>query len=270
MNKPDTKTFAPHVTDMFHAFREYIQNKPEHKPEKWLEQEILPLMLQLVPGMAVVLDVHENAYVYVSAYAEEVTGYTREELLEGGIQQALELFPPMHRQIITGEISPLISRHFEQSAANGDYQSARASYQSQLMHRNGTIRWYLHTLRIIKLDAQQRPHVILKMLTDIQEVKTDPYLHVSISRKNKEGKTEILFAEKYLPAAAFDLLSERETEVLHLICRGFTNARIAEQLFISIHTVQTHRKNILRKTCCKGTAELAAFALTGKTAGRLA
>jgi DNA-binding NarL/FixJ family response regulator len=43
------------------------------------------------------------------------------------------------------------------------------------------------------------------------------------------------------------LLSERETEIVNLIATGMANKAIAEQLFLSIHTVSTHRKNIIKK-----------------------
>lgn len=43
-------------------------------------------------------------------------------------------------------------------------------------------------------------------------------------------------------------LSEREKEIVTLMIRGFTNKEIAEKLFISESTVETHRKNIYRKT----------------------
>jgi len=44
------------------------------------------------------------------------------------------------------------------------------------------------------------------------------------------------------------LLTDREREILKLISREFTNRTIAEELFISERTVETHRKNIFRKT----------------------
>jgi DNA-binding CsgD family transcriptional regulator len=43
-------------------------------------------------------------------------------------------------------------------------------------------------------------------------------------------------------------LSRREEEVLALIIQEHTSAEIAEKLHVSIRTVETHRKNILRKT----------------------
>ncbi len=58
-----------------------------------------------------------------------------------------------------------------------------------------------------------------------------------------------------------EALSERETEVLPLICEGFSNHEIAERLFISKRTVDKHRANILAKTGCKNTASLVVYAV---------
>lgn len=45
----------------------------------------------------------------------------------------------------------------------------------------------------------------------------------------------------------YDSLSSREREVLHLAAHGYTNAEIAERLYISRRTVETHRANAMRK-----------------------
>ncbi|WP_379091527.1 response regulator [Pedobacter sp. UC225_65] len=52
------------------------------------------------------------------------------------------------------------------------------------------------------------------------------------------------------------LITRREKEVLLLIAEGLTNAAIAEKLFISIPTVNTHRKSLLEKFDVKNTAML--------------
>ncbi|WBO85206.1 response regulator transcription factor [Hymenobacter yonginensis] len=56
-------------------------------------------------------------------------------------------------------------------------------------------------------------------------------------------------------------LTSREKEVLQLVAREFSNAHIAEQLFISERTVETHRRNILAKTNCKSVVGLIQYAL---------
>lgn len=56
-------------------------------------------------------------------------------------------------------------------------------------------------------------------------------------------------------------LTRREKEVLKLIAEGLTNTQIAEQLFISVDTVESHRKNLHTKLNVKNTATLIRFAV---------
>jgi DNA-binding NarL/FixJ family response regulator len=56
--------------------------------------------------------------------------------------------------------------------------------------------------------------------------------------------------------SSLPLITRREKEVLVLIAEGMTNGEIAEKLFISISTVDTHRKNLLAKFQTKNTASL--------------
>ncbi len=56
-------------------------------------------------------------------------------------------------------------------------------------------------------------------------------------------------------------LSNRETDVLVALVKGMTNKEISDKLFISIHTVITHRKNIIRKTGIKSVSGLTVYAL---------
>jgi DNA-binding NarL/FixJ family response regulator len=56
-------------------------------------------------------------------------------------------------------------------------------------------------------------------------------------------------------------LSTREIEVMILIAEGSTNAQIAEKLFLSSHTVGTHRKNIMRKLGVNNTAGIVMYAV---------
>lgn len=56
-------------------------------------------------------------------------------------------------------------------------------------------------------------------------------------------------------------LSEREIEIVKLICEGLSNQEIADKLFISKRTVDKHRSNILEKTACKNTASLVMYSI---------
>ena len=56
-------------------------------------------------------------------------------------------------------------------------------------------------------------------------------------------------------------LSNREIDVLVALVKGMTNKEISDKLFISVHTVITHRKNIVRKTGIKSVSGLTVYAL---------
>lgn len=57
------------------------------------------------------------------------------------------------------------------------------------------------------------------------------------------------------------LITKRECEIITLIAEGFTNAQIADKLFLSSHTINTHRKNIMAKLGVKNTAGIVMYAV---------
>lgn len=61
-----------------------------------------------------------------------------------------------------------------------------------------------------------------------------------------------------------DALSQREKEIIGCVVRGMTNKEIAEKLFISVHTVITHRRNITRKLQIHSAAGLTIYAIVNK------
>lgn len=98
-----------------------------------------------------------------------------------------------------------------------------------------------------------------EVLTAIRSVsKGDSYFSREVSA--------VLIEQLHKPASlrkrSADIpISPREIEVLKLIAQEFSNAEIAEKLFISIRTVDTHRRNLLEKLGAKNTAGLVRFAI---------
>jgi len=64
--------------------------------------------------------------------------------------------------------------------------------------------------------------------------------------------------------AKYDKLTNRETEVLQLICEGLNTEEIATKLAISPLTIKSHKSNLLVKTICKNTPALILFAIKNK------
>jgi DNA-binding NarL/FixJ family response regulator len=76
--------------------------------------------------------------------------------------------------------------------------------------------------------------------TSFPELKNAPKSNVSMSNK-------------------LDVLSKREKEIALLISEGLTSAQISEKLFLSLLTVNTHRRNLLNKLNLNNTAQLSAL-----------
>ena len=91
--------------------------------------------------------------------------------------------------------------------------------------------------------------VITKVVNNQYQLNAEEVKHV-----NNEIEFKDAFVNKFK-------LSKREVEVIQLIVNGFTNVKIANKLFLSTYTVDTHRKNILQKLEICNTAELVKIAL---------
>ncbi|MEP3389292.1 MAG: response regulator transcription factor, partial [Reichenbachiella sp.] len=68
--------------------------------------------------------------------------------------------------------------------------------------------------------------------------------------------SELMIGNMALEGESHKKLSDREMEVLELVSEGRTTKEIADQLFVSARTVDTHRVNMMKKLSVQNTAEL--------------
>ncbi len=73
--------------------------------------------------------------------------------------------------------------------------------------------------------------------------------------------TDYLDRAQKSAVSSYSSLSSREREILKLICKGRTNNQIAEELFLSVRTVERHRSSIMNKAGLENRAELVAYAV---------
>lgn len=126
-------------------------------------------------------------------------------------------------------------------------------------------------IRVIILSSYNDPHLITlahtygadgyllktcnreELLHTISEVSRGQQCFPSLPRTQQQELENPPFRE-------FNL-TRRETEILQLINQQFTNQQIATHLYLSIYTVETHRKNIMQKLQLKSPAALTRFLL---------
>jgi two-component system, NarL family, response regulator NreC len=80
---------------------------------------------------------------------------------------------------------------------------------------------------------------------------------IHIGDRDEDFRHTITIEDKQID----EILSRRELEVLRLICKEYSNAEIAGKLFLSVSTVETHRKNLIAKLGVNNTVGLVKFAL---------
>jgi DNA-binding NarL/FixJ family response regulator len=90
------------------------------------------------------------------------------------------------------------------------------------------------------------------------------YIGERVAIKRKVNKPNIIREEVQDDFDLLSQLSEREMEIIQLIVDGLDSKQISSRLFISLHTVQSHRKNILKKLRLHSAAEIIKFALKNK------
>lgn len=130
-------------------------------------------------------------------------------------------------------------------------------------------------IRIIVLSMHDEAHIIKSVLKEgvegyllknIQHSELKSAIrHVSQGLPYVSPEvTRLLMDEMNKPKDEPELLTDRELDVLRLIAKEFSNKEIADKLFISERTVETHRKNIFRKTKTSSLVGLIKFAYEQK------
>ncbi len=140
---------------------------------------------------------------------------------------------------------------------------------SQPISGHADIARRLHDLHSDYLDVRL-PHIVEQMLELVDSLGEDYDTQAKAKAIlsdlfifSHELRKHTLFEEKMLGDASNETpLSERETEVLVELAHGLSNKEIADRLNISVHTVISHRKNIVQKTGITSLPELTLYALS--------
>ena len=105
------------------------------------------------------------------------------------------------------------------------------------------------------LPKNTEPEIVEKTIREVQDKGFsygDKIMEVIRENMLAKSKPKAVFQEK---------LSNRESEILQLICEQYKTSEIAKKLYISPRTVDGHRNNLLMKLNCRNTAGLVVYAI---------
>ena len=125
-------------------------------------------------------------------------------------------------------------------------------------HDGNYVNLFEHQTPIL-LDSNDKPVVGIGHLTVTGEGAPMP-IKVTAKILNKNNEYETLYLNTFGQRAITEGLTHRELDIVRLLALQKTSKEIAEKLFISSHTVDTHRRNIIKKLNLNSTGEIIAYA----------
>lgn len=246
------ESFAAYERDLLHI----TENKTTlAKIKQEIIDQQVPVLKNFTHGMGTcalsIFDMEEKKFLYVEDAIEVVTGISKEAYLKKGIKYlfsrvSYDNIPPLIRSTFHERkfLSKLNPSEYSNYIVNREY-----SYRTKTSRR-----WILQQTIKHLVNAQGKIFAIVVLETCIDHLKFDGKFRYYIydRRLNK-----IIYPERpFQIDVTFNVLSEREKEVVNLLALGMSNQEVADQLFISFHTVRTHRKNIFKKLNCSNIVEL--------------
>jgi two-component system response regulator NreC len=123
---------------------------------------------------------------------------------------------------------------------------------------------YIHKLNRHNIQGYLLKNVSIEELNKAIQVVADGGSYFSKEVNIASGEQDFRHTVTIQDKKVDEILSKREIEILKLICKEYSNADIAAKLFLSISTVETHRKNLIARLGVNNTVGLVKFALKNK------
>ena len=142
-----------------------------------------------------------------------------------------------------------------------------SSQMVNLLIVNPTFGGLLHPDEIRKVSLNPEIKIFAIEISKISRATLALYdnnLHVTDDIADLKNKIKAAFSGEVEDEVEKENLSSREKEIISFVVKGFTNQEIADKLFISIHTVMTHRRNIAKKLQIHSATGLTIYAIVNK------
>jgi DNA-binding CsgD family transcriptional regulator len=205
-------------------------------------------MMKVSPTIVGIFNYATMTYDYFSPNVEEITGYPI-DILKGysGAEFALNTFHPEHMGILV-KMTEVMKKYYYEYSLQKRVQDTRVTWTVLLRKANGEYIWTLQQTMVLDVSPDGFPLRVLLYITDISGIKTNSAVdYVFAVKDNNDVGYEAIYMSHHEGLNEYQL-TERELEILNCVAKGMKNQEIADKLFISKHTVITHRKNIMKKS----------------------
>jgi LuxR family transcriptional regulator len=197
-----------------------------------------------IPGSVMVQNLQSMTNTYMNKNGCEILHKSSEELMIMGPEYFEVYFPPEELAFHKKELSLFIARD-DGTNLHSFFQRVRPNVYSDYT-------WYFTTSKIIKSAENPFQSNLMNISVPVNTLGTTGQRMRSLVENDEYMRKNL---------HQYSLLSGREKEIIKLIVAGKSSYEIADILFRSIHTINTHRKNIIHKIGVNSLAGLIKFAV---------
>lgn len=201
-----------------------------------------------------VMDLFRRRYVFLRSRFLPLLGIELDALMERGPRA---IYERMHPDDVPTVIDTLHRGNaFILDLPPDEKKDYKIIYDFRLRSVRDEYVRFLQQLVPLELDAKGNIWLMLMVNDTIADRPGDALPQRKVVNM-KTGKLHVFTDERDTSAAA---LSKREIEILGLLAKGMASKRIADELFLSVNTVNNHRRSILEKTGAENTVEALRYA----------
>jgi DNA-binding CsgD family transcriptional regulator len=229
--------------------------------KKHIEQQIM--IDKFLPDSAsffFVVEPVSHTYHFMGRQQESVSGYKNEEVMSRGMEFLFACLHPEDVVILQEKIYPQIADTLRELAKKEDIKNSVTKFNYRFKIKSGVYLNFLEHLYVLETDQAGNPALFLGNIIILE---TDEVLPLRLTIKITCGNDslETIHSGIYTPEKpGLGSITPREMDILRKLAMGKTSKQIGKELSISHHTVDTHRRNLLKKLKCNSVVELTRLA----------
>lgn len=199
-----------------------------------------------------------RAFEYVSKNFRACTGMDTEMMCSKGMTFWWEHMHPDEMSLWLQSLNDLMVFTMSEIDVH-DRKKISYTWNYRIRMADGTYHPILQHTTPMYFDEEGKPIIGLAHYSLLPITGGHLPIRASAKMLNDKNEYETVFFKTYSEQKLIsEQISFRERDIIRLISFGHSTEEIADKLFISVNTVTSHRRNILKKTDCKNTTELIA------------
>ncbi len=201
----------------------------------------------------ILINTANSSYEFVSKNFEYSLGYSREEMLNNGAKFWISCIHPEDCENWLKSSQDMMEFTLSKVKPT-DRKKLVYAYNFRVKTTQGTYVQIVASLSPTHFDEKGKPILGLAHYTIVETEGQSSSCAVKIL--DEKNRYQTLFYKNYFHESLYSKLSSRQVEILKLLIQDKKSKEIAEELFLSHHTVDGHRRNILKKLAFRSTDEL--------------